>query len=70
MTGEKETMAGPEVQNGKVSLQTLANMTGFPVELIKDEVFHGQDMEQVSLEELRSAMLRFIDSTMLIDDQK
>src|SRR4051794_22109664 len=70
MTGEKGTMVGPEVQNGKISLDMLAKMTGFPIELIKDEVFHGQNTEEVSLEELRAAMLSYIDSTMLIENEK
>lgn len=59
-----------EDKNGKVSLEILAKMTGFPVEMIKEEIFPGQNNDQVSLEELRSAMLNYIDSTMLITDQE
>lgn len=56
--------------NGKVSLEVLAKMTGFPVELIKEEIFRGEMNDQVSLEDLRSAMLSYIDSTMLMTDEK
>jgi hypothetical protein len=60
-------MTGSEETSGKVSLEVLAKMTGFPVELIKEEIFKGDGQDQVSLEELRSAMLSYIDSTMLMD---
>lgn len=71
MTNDKETMAGLNELNGNVSLEMLAKMTGFPVEMIKEEIFPGShEKSEISLEELRSAMLSFIDSTMLINDQK
>lgn len=57
---------GSENKNAKVSLEALAKMTGFPLEMIKEEIFKGQDDQEVSLEELRSAMLSYIDSTMLL----
>jgi hypothetical protein len=57
-------------KNGKVSLEVLAKMTGFPVELIKEEIFKGESTDQVSLEDLRSAMLSYIDSTMLMSEEK
>lgn len=57
---------GLEVEKAKISLEALAKMTGFPVEMIKDEVFSGQNDQEISLEELRSAMLNYIDSTMLL----
>ena len=62
--------AGVDTQNGKVSLEVLAKMTGFPVEMIKEEIFKGQNDQEVSLEDLRSAMLSYIDSTMLISEEK
>jgi hypothetical protein len=68
MTTQPQNMSSEE-KGGKVSLEMLAKMTGFPVELIKEEVFKGEGADQVSLEELRSAMLSYIDSTMLIDDK-
>ena len=70
MTTDNQTMVGSEAREGKVSLEMLSKMTGFPVELIKEEIFKGEGEDQVSLEELRSAMLSYIDSTMLMDDQK
>jgi hypothetical protein len=69
MTADNQTTAGSE-KNGKVSLEVLAKMTGFPVELIKEEIFKGESTDQVSLEDLRSAMLSYIDSTMLMSDEK
>ena len=63
----------PEAQadgKSKVSLAALSEMTGFPVELIQQELFMGQpNSEGVSLEELRAAMLKFIDAT-LIEEEK
>ncbi len=58
-------------KNGKISLEALAKMTGFPVEMIKEEIFKGHADQEISLEELRTAMLSFIDSTMmLVGDKK
>jgi hypothetical protein len=69
MTTNNQNMSS-EDKNGKVSLEMLAKMTGFPVDLIKEEIFKGENTDQVSLEELRSAMLSYIDSTMLIDEKQ
>jgi hypothetical protein len=67
MLGQDGTTVGSsETKNTKISLEALAKMTGFPVEMIKEEVFQGQSNQEVSLEELRSAMLSYIDSTMLL----
>ncbi len=70
MTTDNQTNEGSEIRAGKVSLETLAKMTGFPVDLIKEEIFKGESTDQVSLEDLRSAMLSYIDSTMLMSDEK
>lgn len=56
--------------NGRISLETLSKMTGFPVEMIKEEIFQGKGTEDISLEDLRSAMLTYIDSTILMKDEK
>lgn len=57
--------------NGKISLEVLAKMTGFPIEMIKEEIFQGQEGHQeISLDELRAAMLSYIDSNMLVDTDK
>lgn len=68
MTTEMTTNGHTE--KGRISLETLAKMTGFPVEMIKEEIFHGKDSEEISLEDLRSAMLTYIDSTILMKDEK
>lgn len=68
MTADHPVTTGSEEKSGKVSLEMLAKMTGFPVELIKEEIFKGESTDQVSLEDLRSAMLSYIDSTMLMSD--
>lgn len=65
MTEQDLATRGSE-QNGKISLEALAKITGFPIEMIKEEIFKGQDDQEVSLDELRSAMLSYIDSTMLL----
>ena len=70
MTNKDQNMKSSDEANGKVSLEALAKMTGFPVELIKEEIFNGEGEDQVSLEALRNAMLSYIDSAMLIDNQK
>ena len=36
------------------------------IEMIKEEIFKGQNDQEVSLDDLRSAMLTYIDSTMLL----
>ena len=70
MTINNQSMSSEDKTGGKVSLEMLAKLTGFPVELIKEEVFKGQNTDQVSLDDLRSAMLSYIDSTMLMDEDK
>ena len=70
MTTDQPIMPGSDEKSGKVSLDVLAKMTGFPVALIKEEIFKGQNSEQVSLEDLRSAMLSYIDATMLMSGDK
>lgn len=69
MTTETTTTGLTET-DGRISLETLAKMTGFPVEMIKDEIFQGKGTEEISLEDLRAAMLTYIDSTILIKDEK
>lgn len=66
MMAQELNLTGSENKNGKVSLEALAKMTGFPIEMIKEEIFKGQNDQEVSLDDLRSAMLSYIDSTMLL----
>jgi len=57
-------------ENEMVSFESLAKMTGFPIEMIKTELFSESDVDgEVSLNDLRSAMVSFIDATMLSDDK-
>jgi hypothetical protein len=66
MTVDNTNTKVSENQSTTVSLEVLAKMTGFPIELITEEIFNGKEKTgEVSLEELRSAMLSYIDSTML-----
>ncbi len=71
MMAQDLNLNGSENKTGKISLEALAKMTGFPVEMIKEEIFKGQNDSDVSLDDLRSAMLSYIDSTMLlVGDEK
>jgi hypothetical protein len=69
MTTEMTTDGLTDKNTGRISLETLSKMTGFPVEMIKDEIFQGKGTEEISLEDLRSAMLTYIDSTILMKDE-
>lgn len=67
---EPMTTNGHTEKSGKISLDVLAKMTGFPIEMIKDEIFQGQEgSSEISLDDLRSAMLSYIDSTLLTDEK-
>ncbi len=68
MTTEGTTHGHAE-KNSRISLETLSKMTGFPVEMIKDEIFQGKGSEDISLEDLRAAMLTYIDSTILTKEE-
>ena len=47
-----------------VSLGTLAELTGFPVDYIKRELFmEGESEEEMSVEELRKKVLAYLDSS-------
>lgn len=55
-------------ENELVSLDSLAALTGFPVEMIKTELFKDSSLEneeKVTLADLRKAMVSYIDATML-----
>ncbi|MCT4641752.1 MAG: hypothetical protein N4A33_05590 [Bacteriovoracaceae bacterium] len=56
-----------------ITLDSLSNLTGFPAELIRKELFDGTQMEdnqEIPLADLRKAMLSFIDETMLEDKKE
>ncbi len=51
-----------------VDLKSLSDLTGFPVELIKKELFDKNDVAtKMSLEDLRKAMIAYIDEAMLLE---
>lgn len=51
-----------------ISLESLADLTGFPVEMIRTELFKSElTEEKITLDELRKAMVSYIDATMLED---
>jgi hypothetical protein len=53
-------------ESTSVNLSEFAEMTGFPVELVKKELMMDRNStEEVSLGELRTAMLKYLDSAML-----
>ena len=52
------------VKHEKTSLAELSKLTGFPIKMIKDELLLSQGENQdVSLDDLRTAMLKFIDQS-------
>lgn len=71
LQGSKTVCSGRVCMNTneekKVDLESFAQMAGFPVELIRKELFLNEEANttQVSLDELRKAMIAYLDSTML-----
>ena len=63
--------SGAKEKQEMVTLKSLSDLTGFPVKMIKEELFNDQDLriESLSLEDLRSAMLSYLDKTMLQDEE-
>jgi hypothetical protein len=53
-----------------VTLQSLSELTGFPIEMIKAELFAGvENVDSLQLKDLRTAMLSYIDKTMLVEKE-
>ncbi len=52
-------------ESTSVNLTEFAELTGFPVELIKKELMIGEKSDTVELSDLRSVMLKYLDSAML-----
>ncbi len=49
-----------------VNLSDFANLAGFPVELVRKElVLDGKDSDEISMDDLRAAMLKYLDQAML-----
>jgi len=71
MTKESLTKVGSNNESTTISIELLSKMTGFPVEMITQEIFSGRNsLDEVSMDELRSAMLAYIDASLLIDQNK
>jgi len=52
----------PEIgETEKIPLESLSQLTGFPIEFIKKELL--LDNEELSMEDLRSSMLNYLEST-------
>lgn len=53
-----------------VTLKSLSDLTGFPVKMIKEELFNEKQLseETVSLDDLRKAMVSYLDQTMLEEE--
>ncbi len=54
--------------NDSITLDSLSALTGFPVDMIKKELFESSEIsgsQEIPLKELRSAMMSFLDQTML-----
>jgi hypothetical protein len=57
-------------KNDDVTLQSLSELTGFPIEMIKSELFSGiENIDSIQLEDLRSAMMSYLDETMLVEQE-
>jgi len=52
----------PAPSNEGVSLQTLSELTGFPVDYIKRELLLSDDQE-ISMADLRTKVLSYLDSS-------
>ena len=67
---EMKVHGGSEAK--KISLAALSEMTGFPMEMIQEELFMGKSLDEgeVALEDLRAAMLNFIDATLLKEEHE
>jgi hypothetical protein len=70
MTKENSTKVGQIDKDTTISLEVLSKMTGFPVELISQEIFKNSTSAEVSVEDLRAAMLSYIDASLLMSKDK
>ena len=52
----------------KVNLSNFAELAGFPVELIKNELLVDKNQDDINLDDLREAMLKYLNKTMLADN--
>jgi hypothetical protein len=56
-------------ENQNVDLRKFADMAGFPIELVKKELFESNEEseESISLDKLRQAMINYLNKNMLED---
>ena len=58
-----QDVSGPSTDREIVSLGTLAELTGFPVDYIKRELLQEEDeTEAMTMDELRKKVLAYLDS--------
>ena len=61
--GLQDVSNSPSSESEVVSLGTLADLTGFPVDYIKRELFlDGETTEGLSVEDLRAKVLAYLNS--------
>ena len=61
--GLQDVSNSPSSESEVVSLGTLAELTGFPVDYIKRELFlDGETTEGLSVEDLRAKVLAYLNS--------
>lgn len=58
-----------ERETQTIDIENFANMVGFPVELIKKELFQdNENQDNITMDSLRAAMLKYIDKTMMSEE--
>lgn len=64
MNKASSELSGKIKDDEMISLDALADLTGFPVETIKEELLMGEDVQSdaISLGGLREAMLKYLNS--------
>lgn len=66
---EQESFESSQGSADIITLESLAKLTGFTTDLIKKELLlSGDDVREISLVELRNAMLSFIDRSMVEEE--
>lgn len=54
------------ISNDNISMESLSELTGFPLEYLKTELFGEKNNSQdVSIDELRDVMVNYLNKTMM-----
>ena len=71
MNEESSNLSRKIKEEEMISLEALAELTGFPVETIKEELLKGEETkgDAISLGNLRSAMLQYLNSDSFAPEQ-